>query len=401
MTVTTQHNQQTISSLRQRWWGLTAVWTTVWLLTFLWLRSVWQPEYALRWLLLAGPALAVTLWIARRGLRENHREGEDALLPTLGWGNRLSLLRGLCIGMVAGFLFSPWPQGALGWLPVLLYTGADVADYLDGYLARITNHATRLGARLDMEYDGLGMFVVSVLAVWYGQLPWWYLLLGMARYFFVLGMWLRERRGLPLHDLHPSAHRRLFAGFQMGFMSAVLWPILPAAGATIAGTLFAIPTALGFLRDWLVVSGRIDPESAGYRRAQAWLVTATRRRLPLLLRPLLLASMAGIYITIENWLRPFPWETLLRSWGVPIAAPLAVLLGVIGLAGAALVAAGALPRLLALAVVFPVGFDIASRGLSWPSAIALTCCICLMLLGSGPGSLWPVEERFVLRKMGG
>lgn len=401
MTTILQHNQKTMNQLRRRWWGITAVWAAAWLLGYLWLRQVWQPVYATRWLLLAAPVLGYTLWVARQGLSENHRDGDEALLPTLGWGNWLTLLRGLFIGLVAGFLFSPWPQGALGWLPVLLYTVADVADYLDGYVARVTNHATKLGARLDMEYDGLGMLVVSVLAVWYGQLPWWYLLLGLARYLFVLGTWWRRRRGLPLHDLPPSVHRRLFAGFQMGFMSAVLWPILPPAGATIAGTLFAIPTALGFLRDWLVVSGRLTPDSPRYRQVQAWLVTATRRWLPLLLRPLLVVTMFGVYITVDNWIRPLPWLTLLQSWGVPIAVPLAVLLGVIGLAGTVMVASGTMGRLMSLAVVFPIGFDIASRGLSWANSVALACCICLMLLGTGLGSLWPVEERFVLEKQGG
>ena len=159
-----------------------------------------------------------------RYLDENKREGEtatsagsvQAVLPTFGWGNRLTLFRGLAISMVAGFLFSPWPNGWLAWLPMLLYTTADIADYLDGYLARITNHATALGERLDMEYDGLGMLIVSLLAVWYGQLPWWYLILGFARYLFVFGLWVRARRGLPSYDLPPSVHRRVFAGLPDG-----------------------------------------------------------------------------------------------------------------------------------------------------------------------------------------
>jgi hypothetical protein len=57
----------------------------------------------------------------------------------------------------------------------------------------------------------------------------------------------------------PSAHRRIFAGFQMGFLSVVLWPILPRPMAVIPGTLFAMATGLGFWRDWLVVSGTIHP----------------------------------------------------------------------------------------------------------------------------------------------
>ncbi|MCA9930299.1 MAG: CDP-alcohol phosphatidyltransferase family protein, partial [Anaerolineales bacterium] len=391
MITTSRENQQTLLILRQRWWGITAVWLTTLLLLYGRLRQVWA-AHADQWLLLAGFAMVYCLWVVWHGLVENHRSGEQMLLATLGWGNRLTLMRGLVISMVAGFLFSPWPQGALAWLPVLLYTVADVADYLDGYTARVTNHATKLGERLDMEYDGLGMLIVSFLAVWYRQLPWWYLILGLARYLFVLGIWWRQRRGLPIYDLQPSVHRRIFAGFQMGFMSAVLWPILPPDGATIAGTLFAVPTALGFLRDWLVVNGRLDPTHPTYKRTQQWLVTATRRWAPPVLRILLLISMVGMYSTIANWIRPLPWQLLLQSWGVPGAPLLAALLGIVGLIGLLMVSVGAVGRLMSLALVFPIGFDIASQGVNWATGVALGCAICLMLLGTGPGSLWPVDE---------
>ena len=400
MISTSRQNQQTLKVLQQRWWGITAVSLTLLLLTYGWLRLVWQP-HANRWIVFASLAMAYCLWIVWQGLVENHRDGETMLLATLGWGNRLTLMRGVAISLVAGFLFSPWPQGALAWLPVLLYTAADIADYFDGFAARVTNHATKLGERLDMEFDGLGMLVVSILAVWYGQLPWWYLILGLARYLFVLGLWWRERRGLPIYEIHPSVHRRIFAGFQMGFMSAVLWPILPASAATLTGTLFAIPTALGFLRDWLVVSGRLDPTHQTYLRVQSWLVKVTRIVAPPLMRIALLVSMVLMYATLDRWIRPFPWQDLLESWGVPIHALLATILGIVGILGTIMVVSGSLGRLISIAVVFPIGFDIASRGMNWVNSIALGCTICLMLLGTGPGSLWPVEERFFMKKQGG
>jgi len=399
MMITSSENQRILRHLQQRWWGITAVWLTHLLLVYGWLRQAW-PEHASRWVLFAALAMVYCLWIVWRGLAENHRAGERLLLATLGWGNRLSLMRGLAISLVAGFLFSPWPQGALAWLPVLLYTAADIADYLDGYAARVTNHATSLGERLDMEFDGMGMLVVSILAVWYGQLPWWYLTLGLARYLFVFGLWWRKRRRMPVYELQPSVHRRIFAGFQMGFMSAVLWPILPADGSTIAGTLFAIPTTLGFLRDWLVVSGRLDPTHPTYKRIQHYLVTATRLWFPLLLRIILLISLVLLYRTLDNWIRPFPWQSLITSWGVPGAAVLATVLGIIGLLGLVMVVTGSLGRLMSLALVFPIGFDITSQGLGWVNGIALGCVICLMLLGTGPWSRWPVEEPYMVRRLG-
>ena len=399
MSTISQQNQLRLGSLRRRWWGTTAVWLTVWVISWGWLAEQW-PAHANRWALISGLTLVYTLSIVWRGLDENHRANDATLLPTLGWGNRLTLMRGLAISGVAGFLFSPWPMGPLGWLPVLLYTVADIADYFDGYLARKTNHATRLGERLDMEFDGLGMLIVSILAVWYGQLPTWYLLLGLARYLFVAGLWLRERLNLPIFPMHPSVHRRVFAGFQMGFMSAVLWPIIPSEGTTIAGTLFALPTALGFLRDWLVVSGRLDPTAYRYHQLQRWVVTATRVWLPPLLRLTLLLCMVLMLQTVGNWLKPAPWHALLIEWGVPIAGAVAILLGVIAVLATPLVVAGWMGRLLSLALVFPIGFDIASQGLTWPSGIALSCVTCLMLLGTGPFSWWPIEEKVVMERLG-
>lgn len=399
MSTVTTKNAARLIVLRREFWVVTAVWFLFWLLSWDWLRSVW-PLHANRWLLFSGITLLFGLRIIWNGLEENRRQGEGMLLTTLGWGNWLSIMRGLAICFVAGFLFSPWPQGGLGWIPVLLYTTADIADYFDGFIARRTNHATLLGERLDMEFDGLGMFIVSILGVWYGQLPWWYLLLGSARFFFLAGLWWRERQGLPIYELHPSVHRRLFAGFQMGFMSAVLWPIIPAAVTTIAGTLFAIPTALGFLRDWLVVSGRLDVGNGRYQKIQRWLVWFTRRWLPLALRLLLLICMSILFSTLTNWITPLPWKQLLQSWGVPIAGLITTLLGITGLLGTALLLTGTMGRLFSLLMVFPIGFDIASQGLTWANGTALGCVVCLMLLGTGFGSLWQPEEKFVLEKLG-
>ena len=383
-----------------RWWGLVVVCVAVLLLGFFWLRQAWQIEFANRWLALTVPPLIYCLWVAWRGLPENRRVGETAVLPTFGWGNRLTLLRGLAISMVAGFLFSPWPDGWLAWLPMLLYTAADVADYLDGYLARITNHATGLGERLDMEYDGLGMLIVSLLAVWYGQLPWWYLLLGLARYLFVFGLWWREKRGLPVRPLSPSVHRRVFAGFQMGFMSSVLWPIMPPAFATIAGTTFAIPTALGFLRDWLVAVGRLEPHSADYQQVQQQLYLFTTKWLPLALRIVLASVVAVIFLTLPQAWPSHDWLDLFRGWGLPLPAFLAIVAVSLLLLGGVLVLVGVLGRLAAFWLVFPIGFDMVTRGLTWANGVALATAVCLMLLGTGPLSRWKPEEQFLLRRVG-
>lgn len=387
-----------LRSLRRQWIITAGLWGVVWQVFYLLLRPAWPSSG--RWLMLAGVALVYGLWILWRGLPANHRPDEPTQLPTLGPGNALTLLRGLCIGLLAGFLFGPWPMGALAWVIVLLYTVTDIADYFDGYLARRANHVTVLGGILDMEFDGLGTLVVILLAVSFGQLPAWYLGLGLARYLFIFGLWLRRRLGHPIHEMPPSTHRRVFAGLQMGFLSVVLWPILPRPMAVIAGTLFAAATGAGFLRDWLVVSGTLDPASGRYRRVQRLLYRLLATFLPPMWRLALLVSMGSI---LWNAAMPFPpaaWRDLIASWGVPGAAVLSGIIALIALIGAPLVGLGVLPRLVSVALSLPIGFDIATRGLLWDNALALISIIFVMLFGSGPLAAWPAEDRFLMQRLG-
>lgn len=385
-------------SLRRQWLITALIWTAVWLGFFAYLRPIWP--YSGRWLTLSGLVLAYGLWILWRHLPDNHRPGETELLPSIGPGNALSLLRGLCIVLIAGFLFGPWPMGALAWVIVLLYTLADIADYFDGYLARRANHVTSLGNALDMEFDGLGTLVVIMLAVSFGQLPWWYLALGLARYFFVFGLWLRRRLGRNVYDITPSAHRRIFAGYQMGFLSVVLWPIVPMPMAVVAGTLFAGATGLGFLRDWLVVSGVIDPNQRGYQRVQGFLYHLFARILPLLWRAILAITLISVLRVVSPLLQPAAWRELITSWGLPGAASLATALSLIAIIGGVLVFMGVLGRVMSIFLTLPIGFDIATRNLNWDNGLALVSVVFILLFGTGPLSLWPIEERYIYRRLG-
>lgn len=393
------NNLSTLLKLRWRFGGVTAVFAIFLFLFFLGLRSIW-PDQAARWLGQAALALAIVLVILWRGLPENHREGETALLPTLGWGNNLTLLRGLAMSVVAGFLFLPWPSGGLAWAPMAFYTLADIADYLDGYLARKTNHATLLGVRLDIEYDGLGVLIVSVLGVWYGNFPWWYLLLGVSRWLFIAGQKLRERRGKPVYDMPPSVHRRIIAGFQMGFMSAALWPIIPAAGSKIAATVFGMATAVSFLRDWLIVSGQLNPAAPAYlrmrRQAYLWLV----KWLPVVWRGTAVLGIIAILSALPQLFPPDEWTHLLASWRMPHPQLWAVLTSVVAIVATVAIGLGAMGRLAGLLLVFPIGFDMVVNGLLWRNGAALTAVCLVMLFGGGLWSLWQPEERLMTQRAG-
>ena len=333
--------------------------------------------YANQWLGQTAVILTITLATIWKHLPENHHIGKTAVLPTFGVGNHLTILRGLLISMLAGFLLIPQPIGWLAWLPALLYTIASIADILDGYAARVTNHATALGARLDMTFDGLGILIVISLAVWYKQLPLFYLTIGLARYFFLFGLWLREKLELKEQPLSPSIHRRVFAGLQMGFLSVVLWPILPTTGVIIAALLFGSATAVSFLRDWFVVIGWLDPQSSVYTQWQRRVYRLFSTQLPPFFR-LIFAVCALILIitTPINWATPFVIAT------------------------AVAIVAGAMGRVMALWLLFPLAFDMLANNANIINSAAIACVILIALLGTGAYSLWQPEDRFLYRRAG-
>ena len=99
--------------------------------------------------------------------------------------------------------------------------------------------------------------------------------------------WGAEPRPLP-----ESVSRRPIAGLTMAFASAVLWPIVIPPVAALAGVLFAVPFAASFGRDWLVVSGVLDPASPRYLAWRRRLKRILLHYLPPVLRVALAALVA-------------------------------------------------------------------------------------------------------------
>ncbi len=353
----------------------------------------------IRWLVPNLLALAAVLAFVRSNLQRNRRSDDGPLLGELGAGNHATILRGVLLAQLPGYLFLPWPAGPQAWLPALTFTAVLVADYLDGYLARRAEWVTRLGEALDIEFDGTGLLAATALAVHYGQLPLVYLLtVGSARYIYLLAGWTAQQLGHLLHALPPSNTRRALAGTTMEIGAAALWPIVPPVMMTLAGAIVAVPFLAGFLRDGLVHLGFLDPASASYVSARRRIVTVSTFVLPPFLRVILLLLLGPSLIMAAQSLTSSasvvdPVVPASRD-ALEVAAllfiALCLLLVVFGFAG----------RIGAAGLFIVYGLGLATIGVTPRGLAAWGCAFAIYLLGTGAGSLWQPERALYLRRAG-
>jgi len=263
-------------------------------------------------------------------------------------------------------------------LPGMLYTLAALPDFVDGIAARLTNHITKLGEYLDISIDSLGMLGVSLLSVQYGQVPWWYLFVGLARYIFLAGIWLRRKRNLPVYDLPFSVRRRGYAALGMGFFFVILYPIFNPPGTDVVALIFAIHILGSFLWDWLVTIGWLPtqpPEK--YLPFENFAVLY----LPILLR--LLLVLWGFAFLLPNLL------TLGRSSFLWLEATVVLCL-ILGIAG----------RAMSIVALVILGIYQITAPLDTFQLGLMVLYTNLLFLGTGKFSIWPIEDRLIFHRVG-
>lgn len=59
------------------------------------------------------------------------------------------------------------------WLPLTLVAVFSLTDWVDGFLARLLNQYSVIGAQLDPLADRIGLGLVVIVLAWEGLLPWW------------------------------------------------------------------------------------------------------------------------------------------------------------------------------------------------------------------------------------
>lgn len=392
-------NANRLASLQTRW-VVIAISTLALLAAAYWLlASGWEAGFAQRWLVGAAAASLYLLWAFWRRLGDNHPPGQPADLYTdIGLPNLVTYWRGFLVACTCGFLFTPRPAGSLFllWLPGLLFSFGILPDFFDGLLARLTGRSSRLGEHLDVAVDGLAVLSGTLLVVLWGQAPVWYLVVGLARYLYLAGLWLRRRLGKPIYELPPSLGRRALAGAQMGLLMVLLWPLFGPPGTSLAAALFAVPFLINFGRDWLYAAGLLQPAPKAAStprpaRAMGWL--------PPLLRALVVVGIGSVCLP---WLVDLPAVTAyFAALGVRypgLLVGLLLFLQALVIFSAALGVMGRTFGILALCLAgLYLRFDWGLPALNLVTALGGGL---LLFLGSGRYSLWQPEEELLQRRVG-
>ncbi len=369
-----------LASLRRVWALVLIAFVLVLSATFVLLTRLMSPQLAVQWVMQATIVSTIQLILLWLGLEKNRQDQQSPLKSDIGAGNTVTLVRGLLLSMVAGFLFIPWPDSWLAWVPSLLYAFTVIADYLDGYVARITNNTTQLGAYLDMEYDVLGMIIAPLLAVWYGQLPMWYLAASGLRYMFVVVKWAYKNQDKQLHEINDSLLRRMVAGVQMIFVFIVLAPVYQAPETHIAAGVVLVPLILSFGRDLLVMTGQLDVTSNLYNDLANFINTWVFGKLAALLRIITVGSLVMLLVAYGDVFSTLTALSLMMISGLLLS--------------------GTITRLAAIAAALMVGLIIQVVGLNGVTITILVGSLLLLVTGGGRWVLWQPEDAFFLQRGG-
>ncbi|BBZ04311.1 CDP-diacylglycerol--glycerol-3-phosphate 3-phosphatidyltransferase [Mycolicibacterium chitae] len=139
----------------------------------------------------------------------------DARDRVLTVPNVLSVVRLVLIGV---FVYLLLGTQSYGWaVAVLMISGA--SDWADGKIARVMNQSSRLGELLDPAVDRLYMIVIPIVFAVAGLIPWWIIVLLLARDGILAAMLpvLRSRglTALPVTYIGKAATFALMSAFPL------------------------------------------------------------------------------------------------------------------------------------------------------------------------------------------
>lgn len=181
--------------------------------------------------------------------------------------NLLSFLRLLGIPV---FLWLVLVEGADAWAFVVLVV-AGATDWLDGYLARRLDQRTRLGVLLDPLVDRLYIVATVLGLALRGIIPWWLVVLLLARDLLLLGLLPRLRRqgrvALPVTYVGKAATFALLWGFPLLLLGTVPaigdWALAFGWAFAAWGTALYWWAGLRYVQQAMQDSGLVGDEESG------------------------------------------------------------------------------------------------------------------------------------------
>lgn len=343
----------------------------------------WSWAAATQWILQAGLLWILVLFETERQLPLNCKAPGTEMYPRLGVANRLTIMRGWLIACTGGFLFQEYPPGMVALAPAVFYAISAIIDRIDGYAARRSGQVSRMGAKLDTVFDALGLAIAPLLAVLYGKIHWSYLSVSFAYYLFQLGLMYRRRIGMQVLELQPKLSRRTIAGFQMGFIAVILFPVFEPPATIIAGFVFMLPVLGGFFLDWLSVSGRFSEKFRGHKE----IMERGEKFISVFTQPLARLILAG---SILMWLLRYPWGGASSEGAIQLVQYGMAVCGI-------LLMLGVLGRIFALLLLMLLGWHYTMHLMGVLDCILLSTTVWILVLGSGRFSLYTWDEEWVNR----
>lgn len=168
---------------------------------------------------------------------------------SLGWANRVTLVRAVLVALVAGALAdNAFSEAIWQWLVIAVI--ALLLDGVDGWIARRTKSHSLFGARFDMELDALLILLLCAGLLRLESLELWVLLIGGMRYLFVAASWPFEWLAQPLFA---SFRRKAVCVWQVVALLLALTPLTSHLVASLLAisALLSLAYSFGFDVWWL------------------------------------------------------------------------------------------------------------------------------------------------------
>lgn len=172
--------------------------------------------------------------------------------------NVLSFIRLLAVAVFGWLILAGFDVAA-----VILLAVSGATDWLDGFLARKLKQRTELGAKLDPVADRLYILMAIVALAVRGIVPWWLLVVLIARDLMLVALMPSLRRSgvlaLPVNHVGKAATMCLLLAFPLILLAASPTLAISVAGwigwpLAVAGALLYWWAGLMYLRQTVLLS---------------------------------------------------------------------------------------------------------------------------------------------------